>query len=175
MRFSYLDLLLVAALIAGGYLGYRAGPLKKSMTLLAVVVSLVLGFRLMGPIGAFFGRSGILPPPTGGVVAFVLVAAAILLVAFLLLRRFGKKSGAGVPGRIAGAVLGVIEGAIALSFILLVLKLLDAPPAATRANSLLYRPLVNLAPRAFDQVRTFFPGSSEVDEEFGGSDNQDHE
>jgi uncharacterized membrane protein required for colicin V production len=167
MKFSYLDLLLVAALVAGGYLGYRAGPLKKSITILAVVVSLVLGFRLMGPIGAFLGGLGVILPPFSSVLAFVLVSLAVLAGAFLLLRRYGRKSAAGVPGRIGATILGILETAIALSFVLLVLKLIDVPSTTSRANSLLYRPLVNLAPRAFDQVRAFLPGSSEVDEELG--------
>jgi uncharacterized membrane protein required for colicin V production len=101
------------------------------------------------------------------VLAFGLISVALLVDSFLLLRRFGRKSGAGIPGRIGATLLGIIEAAIALSFVLLILKLLDAPSTTARANSLLYRPLVNLAPRAFDQVRTFFPGSTEVDEEFG--------
>lgn len=167
MKFSYLDLLLVAAFVAGGYLGYRAGPLKKSITLFAVVVSLAVGFRLMGPIGAFLGRLGVLSPLFCAVLAFALVSVALLLGAFLLLRRFGRKSTAGIPGRVGATILGILETAIALSFILLVLKLFDVPSTWARANSMLYRPLVNLAPRAFDQVRTFLPGSSEVDEEFG--------
>jgi membrane protein required for colicin V production len=167
MKFSYLDLLLVAVCVAGGYLGYRAGPLKKSITLLAVIVSLVLGFRLMSPIGAFLGRLGVLLPPFTSVLAFGLVSAALLAGALLLLRRFGRKSTAGIPGRIGASILGVTEAAIGLSFLLLLLKLFDVPSMTTRANSLLYRPLVNLAPRTFDQVRTFLPGSSEVDEEFG--------
>jgi len=125
------------------------------------------GPKLAETIGAFLARLGVLSPLSSSVLAFALVTVALLAGAFLLLRRFGRKSTAGIPGRIAASILGVMETAIALSFILLALKLFDFPSMTSRANSLLYRPLVNLAPRAFDQVRTFLPGSSEVDEEFG--------
>jgi uncharacterized membrane protein required for colicin V production len=164
MKFNFLDALFLATFILGGYFGYRLGPLKKSLTLGLLIVAIVVGFRTMIPIAGVIALTG-LSLPASGAIAFVLVVLAITI---LLLRKFGKPTGAKTPGRVTASVIGVLEGALAISALLLVLKLTDIPKASTRENSLMYRSLVNLLPVTFDTLRHALPGGSEMEEEFSG-------
>jgi uncharacterized membrane protein required for colicin V production len=167
MKFNFLDALFLAMFILGGYFGYRLGPLKKSLTLGVLIVAIVVGFRTMIPIAGVIALTG-LSLPASGAIAFVLVVLAIMTSTILLLRKFGKPTGAKTPGRVTASVIGVLEGALAISALLLVLKLTDIPKASTRENSLMYRPLVNLLPITFDTLRHALPGGSEMEEEFSG-------
>jgi uncharacterized membrane protein required for colicin V production len=167
MKFNYLDAILLAGLLLGGYFGYRLGPLKKTITIGALIAGLIVGFRTMVPIGNVLAMTG-LSLPAAAATAFVVVVAAVLACVIVLLRKFGKPGSSKAPGKIAATVLGTLEAALALSAILLVLKLNDTPRASTRENSLLYRPLVNLLPVGFDSLRQLLPGESEMRDEFSG-------
>jgi hypothetical protein len=98
----------------------------------------------------------------------MLTVALVLVGAYLLYHRFGKKTSAQTPGRIFAAVLGALEAAFLISVLLLMLKLFDIPGSPLRSGSLLYRPMVNLAPVSFDALRTVVPGGGEVRDELSG-------
>jgi uncharacterized membrane protein required for colicin V production len=168
MNFNLLDAILIAILILAGYLGYRAGPLKKGITLLATLAAVALGYRLMHPVGGALASIRFISPALCYVGTYVIVVAAVLTATFLIYRRFGKKSSAQKPGRIFAAFMGVIEAAILLSTLLLALKLLDVPGAHARSGSLLYRPMVNLAPWSFDALRSTLPEGEKVQDDFSG-------
>ena len=90
MKFSHIDIFLIAGIALGGSLGYRGGPVKKLFNLLMIVVSVVLAIRLMRPVANFFSEAGVLDETAAGIVAFALVCLAIMIPALLLYRRFGK-------------------------------------------------------------------------------------
>jgi uncharacterized membrane protein required for colicin V production len=85
----------------------------------------------------------------------------IMIPAILLYRRFGKTSAAKTTGNTVGVFLGVLEGAMVISFILLGMRVFDEPDAEDRQASLLYRPLCNFVPKTFDLLQSYFPGASE--------------
>lgn len=51
--------------------------------------------------------------------------------------------------------------AVVISMRLILLKLLDLPGSSLRTGSLLYHPMVNLAPVSFDALRTAVPEGGE--------------
>jgi uncharacterized membrane protein required for colicin V production len=168
MRSNVLDGVIVVLLLLSAYFGYRGGPLKKSITLLAAIVGVVAGVRLMNPVGGIVARLGIFSEGFSYALAFMVVVAVVLVGTYYLYHRFGRKTSAQKPARIIAAVLGLLEAAFLISVLLLMLKLLELPGTSLRSGSFLYRPMVNLAPISFDALRTVVPGGGEIRNELSG-------
>jgi uncharacterized membrane protein required for colicin V production len=161
MKFSFMDIFLIAGLALGGFLGYRGGLAKKLFNILMLLISVVLASKLMTPVGDFFLESGVLGDPAAYAAGFALVMLVIMIPAILLYRKFGKTSPAKTAGNTVGVFLGVLEGAMVISFIFLGMRVFDEPDPDDRQASLLYRPLCNFVPRTFEFLQSYFPGASE--------------
>ena len=161
MRFSFLDIFMIAGLALGGFLGYRGGLAKKLFNILMLLISVVAASKLMSPVGDFFIEAGVLSDTAAYAVGFALVMLLIMVPAILLYRKFGKTSVAKTSGNTVGAFLGVLEGAMVISFILLGMRVIDEPDPDDRQASLFYRPLCNFVPKTFEFLQSYFPGASE--------------
>ncbi|HUI08799.1 MAG TPA: CvpA family protein [Bacteroidota bacterium] len=161
MKFSYLDIFLIAGLCLGGFLGYRGGLAKKLYNILILILAVIVASKLMTPVGHFFSDAGVLGETAAYAVGFALVMLAIMIPALLLYRRFGKTGGAKTTGNTIGLFLGVLEGAMVISFILIGLKVIDTPDADDRQASLLYKPLANFVPKTFELLQSYLPGAAE--------------
>jgi uncharacterized membrane protein required for colicin V production len=166
MTFNVLDLILLTILAAGAYAGYRVGPLKGSITLLALIVSIVLAFRLMSPAGNAIASTGLMSPAHGAALTFVVLVAGCLTLGWILVIRTGKPSSAKRWGRVGGSTLVFLQAALLISAMLLVLRITGVPSASTRANSLLYRPAVNMLPMMFDSLKDVLPAEQEIEQKF---------
>jgi len=161
MKFSYLDIFLIAGLCLGGFLGYRGGLAKKLYNILLLLISVVVASKLMTPVGDFFSDAGVLTDTAAYAVGFGLVMLAIMIPAIFLYRRFGKTGAAKTTGNTIGVFLGVLEAALITSFVLIGLKVIDTPEEDDRRASLLYRPLSNFVPRTFELLQSYLPGAAE--------------
>jgi membrane protein required for colicin V production len=165
MKFSSIDIFLIAGLAIGGFLGYRGGPVKKLFNLLMFLLAVVLAAKFMQPVGSFFSDSGVLSETGGLVAGFTLVMLAVMIPAIFLYRKFGKTGIGKSTTSMLGVFLGIVEGALIISFILLGLKIFDTPDEETRRESLLYKPMANIVPKTFDLLESYFPGASGLKEE----------
>ena len=165
MKFSYIDIFLYGGLVVAAYYGYRGGFVKKIFNLLALIASIVIATQLMEPVGSLFIGAGLLSAPTAYVIGFALVIILLMVTAIFLFRRFGGSGVAKSTSQFFGVVIGVIEGSLVISLVLLAFKVFDFPAKSTRDDSLLYKPLVNAAPKTFDLLRSYLPGASSFKEE----------
>ncbi len=165
MKFSYIDIFLYGGLVVAAYFGYKGGIVKKIFNLLALIASIVLSVQLMEPVGSVLLSIGILSEPAAYIVGFALVCTLLMVGAILLYRRFGKSEVATASSQFIGVIFGVIEGCLIISLLLLALKIFDAPAKQTRDDSLLYKPMVNFAPKSFDLLRPYLPGAGSFKEE----------
>jgi len=161
MKFSYIDIFLIAGLCLGGFLGYRGGLAKKLYNILLLTIAVVVASKLMTPVGDFFSDAGVLTDTAAYAVGFALVMLAIMIPAILFYRRFGKTAGAKTTGNTVGLFLGIFEGAMIISFVLIGLKVIDTPDVDDRQASLLYRPLANFVPKTFELLQSYLPGAAE--------------
>jgi uncharacterized membrane protein required for colicin V production len=166
MKFSFIDIFLIGGLAYAGYLGYRGGLVKKIFNLMMLIVALVVAVKLMRTVGSFFSDPGVLSEAGGNVAGFGLVMIAVMLPAILLYRKFGKSGTGSSSSTFVSVILGVIEGALIISFILVGLKVFDVPEKDTRQESLFYKPLVNFVPKLFDLLQAYFPGGTGLKEEY---------
>lgn len=162
---NFIDVFLLAGIAGAGYLGYRGGLAKKLFNLLMLIVAILLATKFAGPIAQIFLDAGMLEDAAAYVVGFGIVVLAVVIPSILLYRKFGKSKMGKSWSTAAGATLGVIEGIMIMSFILLGLKILDIPDNGTRSGSLLYRPMVNFIPKTFDLLQSRLPGATEFKEE----------
>jgi uncharacterized membrane protein required for colicin V production len=166
MKFSFIDVFLIAGLCLGAYLGYRGGLAKKMFNLLMLMASGVIAIRFMRTVGKFFMDAGVLSERPAFVLGFVIVALVIMIPALLLYHRFGKsREGQKSVTMAFGVILGLLEGAMITSFLLIGLRVLEVPDDDTRQESLLYRPLLRFVPKTFDMLQSYFPGASEFRKE----------
>ena len=166
MKFSYIDVFLLGGLALGAYLGYRGGLAKKMFNLLMLMVSGVIAIRFMGTVGKFFIDAGVMSERPAYVVGFLIVVLIIMVPALILYHRFGKsREGSKSATMAVSVILGLLESAMVISFLLVGLRVLDVPDDDTREESLLYRPLLRFVPKTFDMLQSYFPGASEFRKE----------
>lgn len=161
-----LDYVVLAVLAISGFLGFRAGLFKKILGLVSFVVGLIFATKLMSPMGRVFHQSFGLPLEGSYVLAFLLILVGIVVVQGILAKRIGELSaGTVILNRAGGTVLGLFQGILIASVILVTLSIFDLPSDATRRNSLLYKSTLNVGPRLFDLCTGALPESKSFYEE----------
>jgi uncharacterized membrane protein required for colicin V production len=165
MKFAYIDVFLFGGIVFAAFLGYRAGVMKKIVNLLVLFGSIVLAASMMTAVGDFFVDAGVLSETTAYLIGFVLLVAVPVIATILLYRRFGSRAMVKPSSQIMGMVLGVVEGLLIISLLLIGFRVFDAPGEETRAKSMLYRPLESFTPKMLDLVSAYLPGAAEFKEE----------
>lgn len=159
MKFDPIDILLFGFILTSVILGYRGGFTKKLLNVLALITAIMLAVFFMGLIGDFFEQVVLLDHVTSYVLGFGSIVAIIMLTAILLYKRFGSQGMAKSGSQIAGILLGLFEGLMILSLLLMMLKVFDMPDKETEEHSLLYKPMYQVAPKFFFIMRPYLPGA----------------
>lgn len=173
-----LDLGILAIVGFGVWRGVRTGALRQLVGTVGLVVGLILGILLMDPVGAVvvssLGLSERLTPVLGFIVTLTVVVAAAAVIAQLA-RKALSILRLGFLDRLAGAGVGGLRAALALSVLLLVAGPVALPGGEplivgqeTREASVLYAPVRALAPAAWDVFTLALPGlQSQLRDAFG--------
>lgn len=157
----YVDGIFVIVFCVFLLFGFRGGIIRGVVAVLSLVVGLVLATRSMHRLGEMLTGMWDVHEVVGAVLAFVIVFMGIVIAQILVVVLLGRRSDPPrLSSRLFGALLGVIEGAIYLSVILIILNLYSIPSAEVRNQSVLYRPVRNFAPFVFDSANYFFAGST---------------
>jgi|ERR1041384_1908718 uncharacterized membrane protein required for colicin V production len=155
------DILILLGLAAYLLLGFRDGFLKKVFAILGLWGGLVIATKYMVPLGdqytAWFGTSDELSE----ILAFATLFLAVTLIVNLFYRWVGKTDTESLKfvSRIAGALLGLAQGSVAISLLLLMFNVFDLPSTDSQSDSLLYHDTINIAPAVFDYSTTWIPDS----------------
>jgi len=163
-----LDLGILVVLGFGVWRGVRTGALRQLVGTVGLVVGLILGILLMNPVGSVvvssLDVSERLAPVLGFVVTLTVVVAAAAVIAQLA-RKALSILRLGFLDRLAGAGVGGLRAALALSVLLLVTGPVALPGGEPlivgqemREASVLYEPVQALAPVAWDAFRYVLPG-----------------
>jgi uncharacterized membrane protein required for colicin V production len=163
---STFDIILIVLLALFMLAGWRSGFLKKFIALVCLALSLVLATKYAGELGdEVYGPMGV----SGGLataLGFVTIVGIIMLIQAVVYHLAIRKLGEGLWNKIAGAVMGVVEGGIILSMTIIFLGIyFHLPSQETKSNSSLYLPVKNLAPQIFDGINALLPESQDFYEE----------
>ncbi len=161
-----LDLILLIALLIGAYRGFKKGLFIEVVGILALVLAVTGGFRLLHTgiefLNSHFGNFSHLVP----YIAFILIFIAILVLVNLL-GRFVKKvldlTLLGSLDNFAGALLGVLKWAIAISIFLWLTQTVGFHiPEETRHASLIYPLIEPLGPKTIEWISSFLPFTGDL-------------
>lgn len=160
------DIILVVVLAIFMFAGWRKGLLRKLIALICLVLSLVIATKFASTVSDEISEPLGLSPGAGTTIAFVLIVCLIMVSQAIFYKLVFKKLGEGVWNKIGGLLMGLLEGGLLVSVTVIFLSIyFHFPSDETRSESLLYKPLKNLAPRLFDSINTFLPESEDFYQE----------
>ena len=160
-----LDLIILVPLIWGAYKGYSRGLLLELGTILAFVVATVLGFRLMdeavGLIKPYISQESLIP-----FFSFLLVFIGVLVGLITInkiLKKFLDYTLFGIVDDVAGAILGILKWAFAISVLLWLMNEVDiVVPREYSDGSFLYPFIVKYSPMLIDLVSRMMPMAKDL-------------
>ena len=160
------DVGILLALAVFGYFGWRNGLLKKVFALMFLVIAIFIGVMYANAISSALLTSFKLSESISAGAAFLIIVIVIMMIQSLLYSLLIKRMVDGIWNHIGGMLVGVFEGTLFVSVVLIFLNIsLQVPSQQVRDNSILYKPLKNLAPQVFDKAMTMIPDSHDFYEE----------
>lgn len=155
-----LDLLLGLVLVLSFFRGWHTGLVSVVLSLVMLVASMYLASLFGGWLGALLGIS---PRYLSNIVGFAVAFALLMMLGNMFKHWLKPKRGLiGGADKILGAGLGVLRGALVLSLILVLLRVVHMPPSAVRESSRLYPILVKIAPSIVNILRPVIRDRVEV-------------
>ncbi len=164
---STIDLAIILGVFLFVLLGIRDGFLKKLFGILGVLGGLVLATKFMGVTSDYLSDWLALPKDTSLVIAFFCIFLFCIIMVNLFYRWFGRTGSDTLKfwSRIAGGVLGAVQGVLAVSLVLLFFDVFDMPSEEAKTQSMLYQQSFHAAPRVFDYTTRWMPSSKKFFEE----------
>ncbi|MCX6136875.1 MAG: CvpA family protein [Ignavibacteriales bacterium] len=160
------DVGILMAFAVFGFFGWRNGLIKKVIAIVCLIGGLILAVKYAVALSAALVTSLNVPVAIATGAAFLAIIVTIMMVQSILYSIFIKRMVEGIWNHIGGMIIGVFEGAIFISAILIFLSLsLQTPSQQVRDESILYKPLKNFAPQMFDRTMTMVPDSRDFYEE----------
>jgi membrane protein required for colicin V production len=163
---SKVDIFLTIILVVGAYLGYKRGFLLELFFLLAIVLGVFVGFKLMklgmGVLQREFNADKTFLPYISFIIIFVLVMVLVIFIG----RRIKNSIDTTFLGKVdalAGAGLGLIKYAFCLSVIIWLAESLKIKfPESWSAGSQLYPLTAKLASVMSGFLGSFIPFFKEI-------------
>lgn len=163
---SGLDLLILTPLAIGAFNGYRKGLIVEAFGILAFVLAIILGFKLLylgaSIVEGFLGIDNIrwLSPYLSFFVVFLPALYLIRLVGTVL-KKAVRLTPLGLLDGLFGAVIGVLTAAFGISLLLLLVQKIGVPLAAD--DSVLYEYVADFAPKTISFISDLVPGGNWVE------------
>lgn len=155
------DIAILGILLVAGYSGYKKGLILELIGIVAFVLAIIGGFKLLQLGMDFLSK---MYDGFGNFLPFVAFLALFVLILMLvnLLGKFIKGvvhlTPFGLVDNLGGALIGIVKGTLALSILLWVMTSLNfnLPEGLTKNSSLL--PIVSgFAGKASDFISSIFP------------------
>ena len=155
------DILIIVGISLFIVLGYRDGFGKKIFGILGFWLGFILAIKLIDPVSGMFESWFDASVEVSLVLAFFAIFLVTIVLVNLSYRWFGKSANDTllIKSRIAGAFLGIGQGLVAVSLLLIMFNLFDYPSEQDRRESVLYRKMVRIAPFVFDYSTQWIPSS----------------
>ena len=167
---STTDILIYVFLLLSFGVGLRDGLLKKLFAVVGVILALIVATKYMTSMGEYTKTWLRLEQEQAYIITFVLIFVTGIVLTNFFYRWFGGDSKSyKIWDRIAGGIVGMFEGIIVLSLVLILLTLIDIPSREEKKTSDFYQPVIGFAPALFDHINKVFPKSKKFKEELYNS------
>jgi membrane protein required for colicin V production len=164
------DIVIAIILAVGTFLGYRRGFLLELFFLLAIVLGVFIGFKLMGTgveylTQKFNADKAVLPYISFAIIFFIVMALVSLTGRSI--KNSLDKTFLGKMDAIAGAALGLIKYAFGISVIIWLLEAFQISlPEGWKEESVLYPVAAKVAPTLSEYFGEFLPFFKETFKQF---------
>lgn len=146
-----LDLLIIFPVIAFGGLGFRDGIVRKLVAICVAIMTMFIAHLLMQDIAKILIEYFHAQPAGAPMTAFLTVFFILFFLQAVLYRFLtGNYRIGGIVDRIIGSLVGVAEGVLIVSIVIMILTLQGPPSRRLTWDSRLYRPVVSVAPMIKD-------------------------
>lgn len=155
------DICIFVGLVLFALLGFRDGFFRKLFGILGLILGLILATKFMSGLGENVMLWFDFPSDVSHVLAFSFVYMFVMVFVNVLFRWFGRssKETLSMRSRFLGAVLGLLQGAVVVSLLLLMSNIFDIPEKEDRDSAVLYKPMSSIAPAVFDYTTSWMPAS----------------
>ncbi|MBP8975438.1 MAG: CvpA family protein [Bacteroidetes bacterium] len=158
-----LDIIIGFPILVTIFWGFRDGLVKKIVATVVMLLALYIAQISRHSVGEFLISAGVASSEKAPTISFLLVFLGICTLEIILYRIIaGKYKLGGLGDKIAGAAIGLIEGVIFMSAILMVLTVYRFPSRNLIETSQLYKPIVNVAPQILDAIITIHDESKDT-------------
>lgn len=156
-----LDIFVIIGIALFFVLGFRDGFSKKIFGFCGIWGGLIASIKLLDPVCEVLRQWLDFSPEVSVVVAFFVIFFICVLGVNILYRWFGKSASdtISIRMRIFGGILGLGQGVVTVSLILLMLSLFDSPSDEDKKSSVLYKKTIGIAPFVFDYSTRWLPSS----------------
>ena len=161
------DVCILIGIVLFVAVGFRDGFLKKIFTSLGFLGGLIFATKYTPDLAERLSAWLNFSQDTSIVMAFFIIFMFIMISVNLFYRWFGQTGSETLKiwSRLGGGVLGVAQGALSVSLVLLLLDVFDIPTEETKQESLFYEEALQVAPNAFDYTTSWMPDSKRFYEE----------
>ena len=155
------DIIIIVILLLGAYSGYKKGLILELISIVAFVLAIVGGFKLlhvgMEYVSKVYEGFGNFLPFVAFLVLFILILIIVNMVGQIL-KKIIDWTPLGFLDNLAGSLIGIIKGALILSILLWVISGLhiDIPERFTD-NSMLLPFISGFASKVGNFISTIFP------------------
>lgn len=158
---NVLDIIIVVVLLLGAYSGYKKGLILEVISIVAFVLAIVGGFKLlhvgMEYISKLYEGFGNLLPFVAFLVLFVLIIVVVNLVGSIL-KKIIDWTPLGIFDNLAGSLIGMVKSVLILSILFWLISGLNINmPGSFMGESKLLPIVSGLASRLSNFISTIFP------------------
>ncbi len=155
-----IDIIILIPLLLGFVFGLSKGFIREIISLAVIIVG-IYGSKWISPIVSsiltgVFSVSETVAKPLSFVVVFIAVALLMMVLARSLDKLVESISLGGL-NKLMGGLFGALKYALIISLLLNVFHVFDSKAsivnAETKNNSLLYKPMLQLAPQLWSEVK----------------------
>ncbi len=155
-----IDIIILIPLLLGFIFGLSKGLIREIISLAVIIVG-IYGSKWFSPVMSSiltdaFGVSKTVAVPLSFVVIFIAIALLMMFLARSLDKLVENISLGGL-NKFFGGIFGALKYALIISLLLNVFDVLDSKinilNSETKANSILYKPMLGLAPDLWNEVK----------------------
>lgn len=160
-----LDIIILVPLAFGAYLGFKKGLLLEIIAILAFILAIIGGFKLMEEgvtfLSEYLDSYGQLLPFLSFIVIFLLIILFINMLGKILKKVIDMTLLGGLD-RFAGAVLGILKWGFGISILLWLLFHFGIQLPGQDQEHVLYPFLVEVGPNLIDRLSSWLPFAKEL-------------
>ena len=159
---NYIDIILIIPIIWFAYQGFKRGLIIELASLVALILGIYAAMYFSGYAADFLVNNFDMGPKYVPVVAFIITFIIVVVLVHLLgriLEKLVNMVALGFLNKMAGGIFGILKAALFISIVILVINHFNDQfiSKEKQENSLLYKPIAEIAPFLWDQLENFHP------------------